>query len=72
MFIVVPPKDSFAFNNTISVASYSKIDADCKLLLRESCIRILNDIIQLVEPTQSFKFHFGYDLDHKFIGCNEL
>jgi hypothetical protein len=72
MFLVLPPKDKIAFDNTTTVASYTKIEANSKLLLQESCIRVLNDKIELVKSTQFFKSCFGYDLDHKTIRYNEF
>lgn len=59
-------------NNINTTTSYSRIEVDCKLLPQESCIRMLNDKTELVNSTQSFKYHFGYDLDHKTIRYNEL
>ncbi len=61
-----------SLNNTNIVASYSRIEANRKLLLQESCIGVLNDTAELVVFTQSFKSRFGYNLDHKAAGHNEL
>lgn len=40
-----------SLNNTNVVASYLRIEVDCKLLLQESCIGVLNDRAELVEFT---------------------
>jgi len=40
-----------SLNNTNIVASYSRIEVDCKFLLQESCIRVLNDKSELVKFT---------------------
>jgi hypothetical protein len=39
-----------SLNNISTITSYSKIEADCKLL-QKSCIGILNDRAKLIEST---------------------
>jgi hypothetical protein len=42
-------------DNSNIATSYTRIEVVCKLLLQESCIGILNDKVELVKSTQSFK-----------------
>jgi hypothetical protein len=40
-----------SLENTSTITSYSRIEVDCKLLLQELCIGVLNDKAELVEST---------------------